>query len=634
MNEFEFASAHLGEWKQKGNEIIPKFCPFCGGGKNHDIETFALNVVNHTFNCKRGSCGRQGHFSQLCKEFGEKADGHSTSARILKSFERQKKSYKKSEIKPLTATDKVKEYLKLREISEKTAEVFGIGADEKGVMVFPFYKTMEDFENNSPTFNKFRLPQKFVKGKGKHMKMWREKDTEPILFGMHLCTPDKPLVFFEGEFDCMSAFESGIRNCVSIPSGTEDFEWIDTCYDFIEAYKTIIFFGDNDTAGMKFIETVSKKLNHHDLKICDYALYNGLKDCNEILFKYGAEQVLKILESAEPIPMYGVKELADIEPMDLSSIHKTTTGFKAFDAGYGGSLDGDMTIITGEPGAGKSTLISCILNNNIENGEKVCAYSGELTQEHYSLWAMLQAAGDDYVSFENDISTGKRVAVVNAAAKKAIRNWWRNKYYIFDLSIKDADKWDIILEVFESAYKRYDIKTFVVDNLMTVNVRGLDKDKYIAQESFIMEFSKFCKRLGVHGYLIVHPTKNTTGRITNYSELSGTATISRVANNIWAVNKASKESDFDTELLSLKSRMFGETGMAKLVFNKKTKQFAEKGCPYPVYSWRDSPEFKDCIANADKKQRTHDVKHVASDIDDDFDTIAPVDEYGDIEIPF
>lgn len=633
MNEHEFAAAHFGRVKYKGNEIIPELCPFCGGGRHHDKETFALNFVNHTFNCKRGSCGRQGHFSELCKQFGEVMDndGGAAAYNVMRTFRKQKKNYVKSEVKPQSPTDKILEYFDLRKISQSTMEAFGIGADKKGNIVFPFYRNLQDYQNKTPTFNKFRLPQKFVKGKGK-MKMWRENDTEPILFGMHLCVPDKPLVLIEGEFDCMAAYESGIRNCVSLPSGVDDFEWIDTCYNFIESYEQIIFFGDNDEAGEKFVATATKKLNHHDLLLCDYEKYGGCKDCNEILFKYGAERVKEVYSSAKSIPLYGVRDLSEVQTLDLSKVHKTTTGLKSFDKGYGGSLDGDMTIITGEPGSGKSTLISCIMNNNIDCGEKVCVYSGELTLEHYSLWAMLQAAGSEYVNYETDETTGKRVPTVVTAAAEAIRRWWKGKYFVFDLSIQDADKWDTILSVFESTYKRYDVKTFVIDNLMTVDKRGLDRDRYTAEEYFIQKFSSFCKRLGVHGYLVVHPVKNTGEKITSFGQISGSATVSRAANNVWALNQADKNSEHDTELSSLKSRMFGEKGLAKLVFNKKTKQFAELGTDFPVYSWRQDPIFLEYLSQkSDSSGRTHPVRHIPSDIKDDFDSIVPDD---DVEIPF
>ena len=51
---------YLAPYSVKGDEIIPTYCPYCKGGKRKDKYTFALNTRNLTFNCKRGSCGKQG----------------------------------------------------------------------------------------------------------------------------------------------------------------------------------------------------------------------------------------------------------------------------------------------------------------------------------------------------------------------------------------------------------------------------------------------------------------------------------------------------------------------------------------------------------------------------------------------
>lgn len=70
MDELEFARAYLGDFKIKGQEIVPRYCPYCKGGQHSDRETFALNMEKHTFKCLRGSCGKQGHFSELLRDFG------------------------------------------------------------------------------------------------------------------------------------------------------------------------------------------------------------------------------------------------------------------------------------------------------------------------------------------------------------------------------------------------------------------------------------------------------------------------------------------------------------------------------------------------------------------------------------
>ena len=61
------------ETHEKGEELFFKYCPFCGGG-GHDRNTFSINLKTGMFKCFRASCGRQGHFVQMAREFSYPLD--------------------------------------------------------------------------------------------------------------------------------------------------------------------------------------------------------------------------------------------------------------------------------------------------------------------------------------------------------------------------------------------------------------------------------------------------------------------------------------------------------------------------------------------------------------------------------
>jgi twinkle protein len=63
-----FASSLGAETRQKGNELEFKFCPYCGGNKD-DKYTFSVNLETGAFCCLRASCGKQGHFVELARDF-------------------------------------------------------------------------------------------------------------------------------------------------------------------------------------------------------------------------------------------------------------------------------------------------------------------------------------------------------------------------------------------------------------------------------------------------------------------------------------------------------------------------------------------------------------------------------------
>ena len=92
-----FADRHLSPYTLRGDELIPDFCPICHGGDNRDRYTFALNLTEGIYVCKRGSCGARGRFEELARRFGEQAE-------FIRPPGRMKKQYVLPEVmlKPLT----------------------------------------------------------------------------------------------------------------------------------------------------------------------------------------------------------------------------------------------------------------------------------------------------------------------------------------------------------------------------------------------------------------------------------------------------------------------------------------------------------------------------------------------------
>lgn len=190
----EFARRHFGEYRVKGNEIQPRLCPFCRGGRKGDKYTFAMNAKTGVFNCKRGKCGVTGTFYKLLLEFGE------VDEMPYEYRPQPKKRFKKStaEIKPISSA--VLEYMKLRGISKETCEAFKIGDDGKGNIVFPFFK------DGKRVAVKYRPARKVKPGE---QKMWREEGTDTTaLFGLVPDPASGNLILTEGELDCCAIYEA------------------------------------------------------------------------------------------------------------------------------------------------------------------------------------------------------------------------------------------------------------------------------------------------------------------------------------------------------------------------------------------------------------------------------------------
>ena len=85
-----FASAHLSPYRIRGDELIPDLCPFCRGGEHADRYTFALNLTDGVYVCKRGQCGARGRFEELAARLrGRGTDAPEVIARRLANSKRE-----------------------------------------------------------------------------------------------------------------------------------------------------------------------------------------------------------------------------------------------------------------------------------------------------------------------------------------------------------------------------------------------------------------------------------------------------------------------------------------------------------------------------------------------------------------
>ena len=224
-NIFDFAQSNNCETREKGDELEFRFCPYCGGGHSQDEWTFSINLDKYIFKCFRASCGKQGHFVELCRDFDFRLE--QDAARVFRKLPQKKPESKSAAVK----------YLESRGISERITRLYNITTQDghDNVLVFPFYD-----ETNELVSVKYRKTD-FKRGLDKN-KEWFEKDTMPVLFGMNHCVGfDKPLVITEGQIDSLSLAEAGIENAVSVPTGASGYTWFTYCYQWITQYKEIIF---------------------------------------------------------------------------------------------------------------------------------------------------------------------------------------------------------------------------------------------------------------------------------------------------------------------------------------------------------------------------------------------------------
>lgn len=230
--------------------------------------------------------------------------------------------------------------------------------------------------------------------------------------------------------------------------------------------------------------------------------------------------------------------VAEVEPYNPDNAEIVNSGIPSLDKKIGGFELGLTTLWTGINGAGKSTVLGQTLIEAVEQGRKVFAFSGELMAHKFQYWIDKQTAGTPYLKAKVSDKTKRTYYAVDEFAKKKIHAWYKDKLFLYDN--KNGMKFDTILEVMKAYAEYKDAKVFLVDNLMRLDLKGLDKDTYEAQSRFMNSICDFAQTYKVHVHVVAHPRK-IHGSIISKSDVSGSGDLTNRADNVLAVHRATEQ---------------------------------------------------------------------------------------------
>lgn len=614
------------------------------GDQNADMIAELLNVQNYDSEKRRGLCPfhmedtpsfiyNPKTFSFHCFGCGVNADiidgymksGDTYIGAVEKLFKQAKIKYAFSEhgIKtrqeyryphdePDGDKSRVYDYLGKRGISPKTIDDAGIRQDAQGNIVFRYLDT-----NDTLTMVKYRPSRKVIHGEAK---MWcqKESDTAPLLFNMSRVNPEQPLVICEGEIDALSAIEAGWQNAVSVPLGAKNTHWIEHNWEWLQQFNSIILCGDNDEPGQQMIKDISYRLGSWRTKIADvpttYTREDGkvfrVKDLNEVLYFYGKKKALDILVHAKDSPVDSVIDFTDIKEVDLDEIDGLYTGIKQFDVEMLRMFYGTFNILTGVNGSGKSSFLSQLVCQCLEQGRDAWMYSKELPNYMSKNWINYIFAGvrnvDTFVT-----ARGSTFYKVKSEVKEKIDEYYKGRLYIY------KDGWgntiDDIQKSMEDSARKFGCKLFIIDNLTAINMRSEGDDKWEKQVDFVNFLIDFAKKYNVVVILVIHPKKIETMRRLQKFDVAGLGSIVDLAHrliSLYRVTPKDKEGErrhmgggyikepikYDVILDVLKDRLRGRENLSiGLYYDKASRRFYSNPEEYDFqYSW-DKEEHTDPI---------------------------------------
>lgn len=571
-DENAFLMAELLELEDFDEKNLKSKCPF----HKENTASFIYNKKDMRFHCF--SCDRtvdiidvlmnKGHtFLDAVKYLFEKAEiQYSFGEKDVKT----KRDYKYPHDEPLSDKKNVIEYWGKRGISKATLDYLDVREDSRGNGVFNFYDT-----NDVLTMVKYR-PARTVDKHSGEPKTWCQKgaDTAPLLFNMNRINTAKPLLICEGETDCASAIEAGYLNTVSVPLGSSNTHWIEENWDWLELFDSIIIWSDNDTAGIKMRKDCVYRLGTWRTKYIttpDYFTKEDgkrvkLNDINDCIQAGGKEYVLKLISDAKDVPVTSVVDYSNIEELDISQMDGVITGIKPLDDELVKIFYGTLTVLSGRPGSGKTSIIDQAIAKTIDKGNSVFLFSKEMPERMSANWFNTIIAGRRNME-ERTTRDGRMYHIVPTHVQRKMQSYYQEKLLIY----KDDEPNDVdsVMKSAEDCVRKYGAKLIVLDNLMMLDLECSESDKNTAQTNLINRLIKFASKFNIAVVLIAHPrkTQDSNADIEMY-DISGSSNIINLAMRSIGLRRVSKKEkenpdskwgNYDVVLSIIKDRLLGKT---------------------------------------------------------------------------
>lgn len=250
----------------------------------------------------------------------------------------------------------------------------------------------------------------------------------------------------------------------------------------------------------------------------------------------------------ETIEDYGARltPFNEIKRKDKTNYTYVKSGYNNIDNLIGGFILGQISVWSGLNGSGKSAFLNQQIIEYINQGYKVMLFSGELMD--YSIKNIIYRliAGKQYLT----LSENKTYYYLkDDRIKQTIDNYIGNNLYIYNNHFGAKPK--EIMQTIRYAKDNLGVSIVILDNLMTMNLRELNVNKYEAQSEFAKEIANLAKELEIHIHVVMHPTK-TTGFLRK-NDISGSADLSNAVDNVFIIHR--NNNDFKKSYMEFNNRV-------------------------------------------------------------------------------
>jgi len=496
-----------------------------------------------------------------------------------------------------------------RNITSKTLAVYNVGHTSKDFfdaetktwqsndcVTFPWHRPVPAPPPDDSVAGRNKVPAlgfEVVRIKLRSILHKRHQRIEPSgghwgLFGLHTADEETTeIVLTEGEFDAMAVYQGTGKSAISLPNGASSLPT--EVLPLLERFRRIYLWMDNDGPGQAGLEKFAKKLGAHRC----YHVRNppswhglGIKDANDALIN-GVDLQEALDQAKRPTHEFLLRFAqlrADVwrelkHPAEFNGT--PITSWPLLTKMLLGVRRGELTILTGRSGAGKTTLASQMTLDMLN--QRVPTLWGSFEVKNTSLSIKMLRQSQRSSTPLSEMPDHELDEEMNRFQQLPL----------FFLAFHGATDVDKVIDAMEFAVYAHDVEHIVLDNLQFMTSgqsRGSGfNDKFEAQDQAVAKFRKFATQHGCHVVLVVHPRKEDEGQKLGLSSIYGGGKVTQEADTVMCLQmpepprktygapqpQRPEDSNTFKYVEIVKNRYAGRLGSISMSFDEATLRYAE-----------------------------------------------------------
>ena len=268
--------------------------------------------------------------------------------------------------------------------------------------------------------------------------------------------------------------------------------------------------------------------------VSTYDIQNKAKDNNPEVYDVinNAHTVFGELLNVRPNTSQDINELISetVESMKQDKSLLISTGYKSLDRFAGGLTRGEITIVGGRPGHGKTTMLINMLSRVLENGGRAMFFSRELPNaELLKKIICLESQQLSYGLVRKNLFTDSDHVKMNMAIEIIKKKYGKDKFLMFD-NLKDFG-------ASSAEVKKFQPDVIFDDYIQLIAYSGREEQRRLQIEELVNNYKWLAKETKSAVVLASQLNRGVEHRGRTYlpqlSDLAESGAIEQVAENVF-----------------------------------------------------------------------------------------------------